>query len=287
MATKKAASNAKRASSAAAPVKKPTTTKITTVKAVESRPTRSASARRLAFVSRFNRAPLLPAAVAEFVGTFLLATVAVTQQNQPIALLFALIGIVLVVGGMSGAHINPIATVGAWVTGKIRSPRAIAYLVAQVLGAMLALVVLNAFIGQAAEVSQQAVRAGQSAPSLFKAAAIPSGKEWTLLFAELLGTVILGFAYASALRVVRDKVASSLTIGAGYFLALVISGTTATYVSGSVILNPATAISLQALNFSSVWSVAIYVVTSLIGGVLGFALYELLASNVVDEEVVA
>jgi aquaporin Z len=286
MATKKAASNAKRVSSKAAPSKKPTTTKVTTVKAVESRPTRSASARRLTFVSRFNRASLLPAAIAEFVGTFLLATVAVTQQNQPIALLFALLGIVLVVGGVSGAHLNPIATVGAWVTGKIRSPRAIAYLVAQVLGAMLALVVLNAFIGQAAEVTRQAAQMGQSTPTLFKAAAIPAGKEWTLLLAELLGTVILGLAYASALRVVRDKVAASLTIGAGYFLALVIAGTVATYVSASVILNPATAISLQALNFSSVWPVAVYVVTSLVGGVLGFALYDLLAANTAEDVVV-
>lgn len=285
MATKKAASNAKRTTAKAAPAKKPTTTKVTTVKAVEAQPSRSAASRRLSFMPRFNRGPLLPAAVAEFVGTFLLAAVVVTQQNQPIALLFALIGIVLVVGGMSGAHLNPVATVGAWVTRRINAVRAVSYLVAQVLGAMLALVILNAFISQAPEVSQQAAQFGQTAPTLFKAAAIPQGKEWTVLLAELLGTVILGFVYASMLRVVRDKVSAALTLGAGYFLALVIAGTAATYVGASVILNPAAAVSLQALNFSSVWPVAIYVVTSLVGGVLGFALHDLLANNSADEVV--
>lgn len=283
MATKKAASNAKRSSSKVALVKKPTTTKVTTVKAVESEPTRAAAARRVSFVSKFNRTPLLPAALAEFVGTFLLAAVVVTQQNQPIALLFAVIAIVMVIGGVSGAHINPIATVGAWVTRRINAPRAISYLIAQVLGAMLALVVLNAFIGQAPEVSQQAASLGQSAPQLFKTAAIPHGKEWTLLFAELLGTVILGFAYASMLRNVRDRVAGALTLGGSYFLALVIAGTVATYVSAGIILNPATAISLQALNLSSIWPVAIYVVVSLIGGVLGFALHDLLANNSAED----
>lgn len=287
MATKKATSNTKRSAARAASVKKPTTTKVTTVKAVESRPTHQATAvRRTSITARFNRMPLLPAAVAEFVGTFLLATVIVTQQNQPIALLFALVGIVLIIGGVSGSHVNPAVTVGAWVTGKIRAARAISYIVAQVLGAMLALVVLNAFVGQAGETSQQAAALGQAAPSLFKAAAIPANKEWVVLFAELLGTFVLGLAYANALRTARDKVASALSIGAGVFLGLVIAGTVATYVSASVVLNPAAAISLQALNFSSIWPVAIYVVTSIVGGVLGFALYDLLNSDVETDQTV-
>lgn len=286
MATKKAASNAKRSTAKSAPAKKPTTTKVTTVKAVEAQPARAAAGRRLSFMPRLNRAPLLPAAVAEFVGTFLLTAVVVTQQNQPIALLFALIGIVLVIGGLSGAHVNPLATVAAWVTRKINAARAVSYLVAQILGAMLSLVVLNAFISQAPDVSQQAAALGQSAPTLFHAAAIPQGKEWTVLLAELLGTVILGFVYANMLRHLnRDRVAASLVLGAGYFLAMVIAGTAATYVGASVILNPASAISLQALNFSSVWPIATYVVTSLIGGILGFALYDLLASGSTEEVV--
>jgi len=285
MATKKAASNAKRAAKAA-PAKKPTTTKVTTVKAVESRPSSVTSPRRLGWMPRLNRGPLLPAAVAEFVGTFLLATIVVTQQNQPLPLLFGAIGIVLIIGGISGAHINPIATVGAWVTRKINAMRAVAYLIAQVLGAMFALVVLNAFIGQAPDVSQEAAAFGQAAPQLFSAAVIPEGREWTLLLAELLGATILGFAYASMLRGLRDRVASALTLGSGYFLALVVAGTATSVISATAILNPATAISLQALSFTSVWPLAIYVITPLIGGVVGFAIYDLLATGSHDDKTV-
>jgi len=279
MANKKAASSTKKSTAKTSSTKKPTTTKVTTVKAVESRPTeRAATASRSSFVARFNRTPLLGAAIAEFVGTFLLAAVVVTQQNQPIAVLFALVGIVLVVGGLSGAHVNPAMTIGAWVTRKIDSTRAVAYLVAQVLGAMLALVVLNAFVGQAGEVSEQAAMMGQTAPELFKAAAIPEGKEWVLLAAELLGATVLGFAYASALRAKRDKIVSAFTIGAGFFTALVIGGTAATYVNASAILNPAAAISLQAVTFSTMWPIAIYVVTTALGAVIGFALFDLVRS---------
>ena len=279
MANKKAASNAKKSNVKTSKATKPTTTKVTTVKAVESHPkpeSRAVASRTTSFVSRLNRTPLLPTGVAEFVGTFLLVAIILTTQNQPIQIWFGLIGIVLVVSTLSGAHINPVATVGAWVTRRINAARAVTYLVAQVLGAMLALVVLNAFISQAPEVSQQATALGQSTPELFKAAAIPDGKELTLFFAELLGTIILGFAYASALRNAVDRVASAFTIASGYFIALLVGGSAASVVGATAILNPAAAIALQGLTFTSIWPVAIYVVASLVGGIIGFALYDII-----------
>lgn len=285
MATKKASAKTKRPIVAAPTVKPAAATKVTTIKAVDSRPAQAHTARRFSLGSRLKTTPLLAAAIAEFVGTFLLATVIVTQQNQPIALLFGLVGIVLVFGAVSGSHVNPAVTVAAWVTGKIRLSRAAVYVVAQILGAMLALVVLQAFISQAPDVSQRAAMLGQTTPQLFKASPIPGGQEWALLLSELLGATILGLAYASVLRQVvllRDKVAAGFTIGAGIFLALVIGGTTATYVQGSVILNPAAAISLQAINVSSIWPVVIYIVTTVVGVVLGFVLYDMLA-NTADE----
>lgn len=282
MATKKAASNARK-SAAKKPAARKSTTKVTTVKAVESRPARQAAAATSSERGRrfsLAKTPLVAAWVAEFIGTFFLASVIVSQQNQPIALLFTLIGVVLVLGGISGAHLNPAITVGAWVTGKIRPNRAIGYLVAQILGAMLALVVLNGFIGQAPDVSQQAAAYGQTAPQLYKAASLPDGKQWSVLFAELLGTIILGIAYASALRVVvRRKLTAALTIGGGMFVALVIAGTAATYVGATAILNPAGAIALQAINIKDAWPIAIYFATALVGGVIGFVIYDLIRSG--------
>src|SRR5690349_8704166 len=149
MATKKAASNAKKSNKKPTTAKQ-TTTKVTTVKAVESRPVvrEAATSRRRSF--DFSRRPLVAALIAEFVGTFIFAATVIAGQGQPILVFFALVGVVLAVGTLSRAYVNPALTIAAWVTRRMSALRALAYIVAQVLGAMLALVVLNAYVGHAA-----------------------------------------------------------------------------------------------------------------------------------------
>jgi len=142
MATKKAASTSKKS----AAKKAATTTKVTTVKAVESRPAVEASTTsKKSFRLNINRRPLIAALIAEFVGTFIFAGTVVASQGQPILVMFALVGVVLGIGILSGAYVNPALTVAAWVTRRISAVRALGFIVAQVLGAMLALVVLNAY----------------------------------------------------------------------------------------------------------------------------------------------
>jgi glycerol uptake facilitator-like aquaporin len=279
MATKKAASNVKK-STAKAPVAKKqtsTSTKVTTLKAVESRPTHSAAAVSSSSSRRFGlvRTPLAAALIAEFVGTFIFAAVLVAGQGQPILALFALAGVVFAVGSISGGYVNPALVVGAWATRRMSGLRAIAYIVAQILGAMLALVVLNAFLGG---VAQQATDQLSQAPSLFKAAALPEGKEWYIFLSEFLGTMIFAFVAAGAFREVRDRTAKSFTLGLGVFLGLMVAGSVAVFFSANAILNPAVAISLQAINFSSVWPIAVYVIGSILGAVAGFGLYHLVST---------
>ncbi len=252
----------------AAAGKSTTKARVTTVKAVASRPARSRATTLTSSVK-------IGALLAELVGTFLLVATIVSGQNQPILVLFALVGIVLAVGAYSGAHLNPAVTVAAWVTRKMTTMRAFGYVVAQVVGGTLALVVLNGFVNAAPEPSSQAVAFGQQAVSLFKAASIPQGHEWTVLFAELLGAAIFGFAFATARRQ-ADRVARAATIGIGFYVGLLIAGSAAAAVSASAILNPAAAIGLQALNFDNIWPIAIYVFATLVGAVIGFLISDLL-----------
>lgn len=214
---------------------------------------------------------------AEFVGTFLLASLVVVGQGQPIIVMFGLIGIVLLIGALSGAHVNPAVTIGAWVTRRITAIRAVGYLVAQFLGAALAFVTLSAFLGAAAPVSEDAQLFGASAPTLFAAVDVTAleGKHWFLFFSELLGTAILGLAIARATRERSDRVAASLTAGVGIFIALMVAVTAANYAGGSAIINPAVAVSLQALTWN-VWPIAIYILAPVLGGVAGFILHDLL-----------
>lgn len=277
MATKKSAgSTARKPAKKPAPSTKKTSTKVTTVKAT---PAARANANVRSARFTLSRAPLIGSSVAEFIGTFLLAGIVLAASGQPLFVMFAVVAIVLVVGGVSGAHLNPALTIGALATRRITLVRAVSYIVAQVLGALMALVVLNAFISAAPEVSKQAAAFGQAAPSLFSAPELASGKEWVVLASELLGSVILAFAVAAGLRrSVAGGLNHAFTYGAGLYLAILLAGTAANYVGASAILNPAVAGSLQALKFE-LWPLVIYVLAPLVGGVLGFALSDLVQNE--------
>lgn len=271
MATKKAASP-KKAASAKPAVKKQSTTKPTTVKAVEAHPTYKAAATSNAVWKHISSAPFIAAVVAEFIGTFLFAATVIAAQGQPILVLFGLAGIVLALGAISGAYVNPALTIAAWATRRIGALRAIAYIVAQVLGAMLALVLLNSFI--------QANAGGTSSllgqPTLFKAGDLPAGKEWFIFASELIGTAIFGFAVAAATRMVKSRVSAGLTVGLGIYTALLIAGSLAAMLGANAILNPAVAVALQAMHFNSVWPFAVYGIASILGAVVGFFLHDYL-----------
>lgn len=279
MATKKAASSTKKSSSKKSTSSAKATTKVTTVKAVETHhepkpamQTASVSKRSVRF--SLSRTPLIAALIAEFVGTFVFAATIIAGQGQPILVFFALVGIVLAFGALSGAYVNPALTLGAWVTRRLSGRRAIGYIVAQFLGAMLALVVLNAYVHAAPVPAQGDI--STTATALFKAAALPQGKEWFIFFSELLGTTVFGFAVAAATREKREKTAAAFTAGIGVFLGLMVAGSAAAYLGGSSILNPAVAVALQAIDFNSIWPIGVYVIGSALGAVIGFVLYDLL-----------
>lgn len=276
MATKKVASTSKKSTAKKAAAKKQATTKVTTVKAVESRPAVEApTTSKKSFRLNINRRPLIAALIAEFVGTFIFAATVVASQGQPILVMFALVGVVLGVGILSGAYVNPALTIAAWVTRRIGALRALGFIIAQVLGAMLALVVLNAYMSGATPAGDQ-LYAGAS--ELFKANAVPAGKEWLVLLAEVLGTAVFGFAVAAATREIKERTAAAFTVGLGLYLGLMIAGSAAAYIGASAILNPAVAVALQ-VNFGNIWTIAIYALGTTLGAVIGFALYDLLRNT--------
>ena len=281
MATKKSTSAAKKSTVKKSTTSTPATTKVTTVKAVEA--PKKVAAKSFSFV----RTPLVGAAVAELIGTFLLASIVIvpTVQGNALVVAFTLTAIVLAIGAFSGAHVNPLLTVGAWATRKISGVRALVYVVAQALGALLALGTLTWFAQQAPAASQQLGMLGQGATELFKAGAIPEGKEWVILLAELIGATIFAFAVASALHI-KEKIAAAFTVGFGLFVALLVSAGAASFVSGGTIVNPAVAIALQAFSgIKDVWPVAVYALIPLIGGVIGFALNDVINRETVKQEI--
>lgn len=277
MATKKSATATRKKSTARKPAPKAatTTTKVTT-KSAQKTPRKSTVSTASTSSDRFSfsRSPLLAASIAEFVGTFILAGIVLATQGQPLFVMFGLIIIVLMVGGMSGSHVNPAISVGAWLTKRVSGVRALSYVIAQVLGAMLAFLLMSAYVNAAPAPTAEAAQFGQSAAELFAAATLPAGKEWLVLAAELLGMALFAFAFASAMRM-KETISAAFAVGGGLFVGLTIAGTATSVLAASTILNPAIAGTLQAVKWE-LWPIVIYAVTPLVGSVLGFALNDLL-----------
>src|SRR5690606_16406384 len=84
--------------------------------------------------------------VAEAFGTFMLTMIVYAVCHSPIGLRYfvsiaaglTLAVLVLTIGATSGAHVNPAVTIGMWTIRKIDTMKAVLYIAAQFLGAVLA-----------------------------------------------------------------------------------------------------------------------------------------------------
>jgi glycerol uptake facilitator-like aquaporin len=275
MATKKAGTTAKKTTRSKSQPAKAT---VTTVKAVETAKANSSS--RFGLSDR--RTVLAAALIGEFIGTFLLTSAFLVTKGEPLYMGFVLVTLVLMVGTLSGAYLNPMLTVGAWVTRKLGHLRAVAYIVAQLLGAGAAFVLLSAFIGANHTDSAASAYSAQQTTEVFKLAALTDKNHWLVFAAELLGSSIFAFAVAGALREKTDRVAKALTVGFGLFVAALVAGVAAGYVSANVALNPAIALAASAVDWTKIdWiTVAAYLVAPLFGGIIGFALRDVIDTDV-------
>lgn len=223
--------------------------------------------------------PIVGALVAEFIGAFMLTAIFVTVSGQPLYVAFALIGIVAIIGTVSGAHMNPAITIGALVTRKIGVVRTIGYIIVQVLGAVVAYWVLDTFMkGSQPDIVD--MFGGAQQQTLFQAAdlvKVAKDKEWYVFFAEVLGATILTLGVATAIRAKKDKVTAAIAYSFSALVALIIAGSaTAGFANGLTFLNPAIVFAAQGITTWAVWPMAVYIVAPIIGAIIGFALQDFL-----------
>ena len=189
--------------------------------------------------------------IAEAFGTFTLALAVLASIQMggamvatPVIAALVLALFVYTIGSKSGSHINPAVTLGLWSINKIKTNDAIAYIVAQVLGALVAFGVASTLM--------------DSAPTL---GMVP--ESMSIFVAELVGAVLFGFGIAAVVHgKVRDDM-SGMVIGGSLLLGLML----AVGLGSAGILNPAVAVALGSLNLS-------YALGSIVGAVLGMNLYK-------------
>lgn len=169
--------------------------------------------------------------VAEFLGTFLL-TGAVLMGANP----FVALGIVvLVIGSVSGAHVNPAVSAGLALVNKIKPETMYSYWAAQLLGAV----------------------AARGMYAITSVAPIPYALNVTqttlgVFVAETIGAAIFLFGITLAIAQKLSGITLAAAVGGSLFLGAIFGGT----------LNPAVAIGTDNISFAALAG-------PLIGGALG------------------
>lgn len=188
--------------------------------------------------------------IAEAFGTLTLALVVQMSLFQttldvitPVLAALVLALFVYTIGSRSGCHINPAVTLGLWSINKISSKDAVYYIIAQVVGAALSVLLFTSIHDAAISYD------------------ITPGS-WTTFMAEVGGAILFGFGIAAVVyNKVRDGM-SGLVIGGSLLLGITI----AVGLGSSGILNPAVAFTLGVPNVS-------YILGSIVGVMLGMNLY--------------
>jgi glycerol uptake facilitator-like aquaporin len=192
--------------------------------------------------------------IAEAIGTFALTlAVALSLSGTFPVPTPVLAGLVLglfvySIGHISGTHINPAVTIGLWSTGKVKNTDALWYIVAQFIGAGLAMFVAT--------------------KGLSPMATLTVANSTQVLVAETLGTMFFTFGIAA---VVFGKVysgASGAVIGGSLLLGI----TFAALLGSNGVLNPAVAFGIGSFNL-------MYVLGPIIGSIIGMNAYKYLKKD--------
>lgn len=232
----------------------------------------------------FKSPKIWGALLGELVGTMLLTmlfmtTIGVFRADLvPLLIMFAIICIFVVIVKISGANLNPLVTAGMMATRRMSVFRGVLYMIAQVLGALLGFVVLNAFrMGAGTEIEMA---------TLIEA----NGEQfWAIALIELIGAIVIAFCFARSLRYARR---SPLTFAYVVSSAIVFITLLGIVISqnffgfyDNMVFNPASALMYgifptAAEGFGEIagltaLALAAYVFVPILGGIVGFYLSDI------------
>jgi len=204
---------------------------------------------------------MIPKLVVEAIGTFFLVlTVGLVVIEPgagalaPIAIGSALMVMVYAGGHISGGHYNPAVTLGVFLRGRTSRAELVPYWVAQILGALLAVLAVRSFKGDAV-VTPLVPDVGAA------------------LLAEFL------FTFALVYVVLNVATARATEGNSHYGLAIGFTVTVGAFAVGGIsggAFNPAVAVGITMLGLVGAGSLWIYLLANLLGGAVAAVMFNAL-----------
>jgi glycerol uptake facilitator-like aquaporin len=212
---------------------------------------------------------LMPGALsAELIGTFILTAAVLVTSGNVLVVAITVMVLVLTFGAISGAHVNPIMTISLFATKQIGWVKALGYVVAQVLGAMLALIVINQFLTSNTDAAAAGIKAYEVRPLT---------GTWVPALAEAIGGLIFGLGVAATVMGKKQGYDAAFTIGGALLVGIVIST-----LGSAGVVNPAVALGVSAYTSANWWTTGVYAIAPVVGGIAGAWLYKLMQWDVVN-----
>ncbi len=226
----------------------------------------------------FKSPKIWGALIGEVIGTMLIVMLLLTLGVQPLYFWMAALGVYIVFVGISGANLNPLVTAGMMATRRMSAIRGVLYMLAQLLGAWLGLILINAF------------RLGSGTASELPIMAEVTGETfWAVALVELLGAIVIAFCFARALRYTKKSpLTFSFTVVSAITLAIIFGIVIAQSffsMQTSFVFNPVAALMYQILptaaeNMGELaqlagLAAAAYIVFPIVGGIVGFFLSDI------------
>lgn len=204
---------------------------------------------------------MIPKLVVEAIGTFFLVLtigLVVIEPGAgalaPIAIGSALMVMVYAGGHISGGHYNPAVTLGVFLRGRTSRAELVPYWVAQILGALLAVLAVRSFKGDAV-VTPLVPDVGAA------------------LLAEFL------FTFALVYVVLNVATARATEGNSHYGLAIGFTVTVGAFAVGGIsggAFNPAVAVGITMLGLVGAGSLWIYLLANLLGGAVAAVMFNAL-----------
>jgi aquaporin Z len=203
------------------------------------------------------------ALLAEFLGTATLTLLILSVQRSQLGLQYfvalgagiALTLLTFAFVEYSGGFFNPAITLGLWTARKLSSVAAVAYIIAQMVGALAARGLYSYFANT-------------------HLSAVGGTFKVRILIAEAVGTFVFSFIYSATIYKKYNSQTRAAFAGFAYTLGILLASSAAIG-----LLNPAVALGINA------WVWGTYVLGPVVGAIIGINLYTLVFAEPAEAKV--